>query len=440
MKKFILFLFLLPGLLIGSEGFAQTPSAIWSMVQDKSDAYEAQVIQWRRHFHQYPELSNREVNTGKTIAGHLQEMGYEVQHPVAKTGVVALLRGGKPGPVVALRADIDGLPVVERVDLPFKSLEKTTYMGLPVGVMHACGHDTHIAMLLGAAKILADMKDEIPGTIKLLFQPAEEGAPKGEEGGASLMVKEGVLKNPDVEAVFGIHINSQTPVGQLNYREGGIMAAADIFRINIKGKQAHGSTPWDSIDPIIVASDIIQAFQKIVSRQMKLTENAVVITVGRIESGVRNNIIPETAYMEGTIRTLDYGMQDEVHARMRHAASTVGALYGAEVEIEIQKQTPVTFNDPALTSKMLPTLQKVTNGGALNNIKAVTGAEDFAFYQEQVPGVFVFVGGMPPGTDPANAPSHHTPDFFIDEAGMKLGVKTYAMLALDYLFLVAGSK
>jgi len=432
--KQVVILFLALGTLLPIGAVAQTPEAIMAKVMAQSDVLENQVIQWRRHFHQYPELSNREVNTGKTIAGHLEAMGYEVQHPIAKTGVVAVLKGGKPGPVVALRADIDGLPVTERVDLPFKSVEKTTYMGLPVGVMHACGHDTHIAMLLGAAQILADMKAEIPGTIKLLFQPAEEGPPRGEEGGAPLMVKEGALKNPDVEAIFGIHINSQTPIGQLNYREGGIMAAADIFRINIKGKQAHGSTPWDSIDPIIVASDIIQAFQKIVSRQMKLTENAVVITVGRIESGVRNNIIPETAYMEGTIRTLDYDMQDEVHARMRNAAKKVGNLYGAEVEIEIQKQTPVTYNDPALTQKMLPTLQKVTADGKLANIKAVTGAEDFAFYQEQVPGVFVFVGGMPPGMNPEEAPSHHTPDFYIDEAGMKLGVRTYAMLALDYLF------
>lgn len=421
-------------LLLAPIAMAQTPEQMVSQIMNRSDQLEQEVIKWRRHFHQFPELSNREFNTGKKIAEILKEMGYEVQTGVAITGVVATLKGGKPGPVVALRADIDGLPVVERVDLPFKSVEKANYMGLPVGVMHACGHDTHIAMLLGAAKILMEMKQDIPGTVKLIFQPAEEGAPKGEEGGASLMVKEGVLKNPDVQAIFGIHINSQTPVGQLNYREGGIMAAADIFRINIKGKQAHGSTPWDAIDPIVVASDIVQGFQKIVSRQMKLTENAVVITVGRIESGVRNNIIPETAYMEGTIRTLDYDMQDEVHQRMVHTAKTIGALHGAEVEIEIQKQTPVTFNDAQLVQKMLPTLQKVTEGGKLSYIKAVTGAEDFAFYQEQIPGIFVFVGGMSPNMKPEDAPSHHTPDFFIDEAGMKLGVRTYSLLALDYLF------
>ncbi len=418
-----------------SLSIAQTPQSMVETIMKASDSVEPQVIEWRRHFHQNPELSNREFQTGKTIAQHLSEMGFEVQSEVALTGVVALLKGGKPGPVVALRADIDGLPVIERVDLPFKSVVTSTYMDQEVGVMHACGHDTHIAMLLGAAKILSEMKAEIPGTIKFIFQPAEEGAPRGEEGGASLMVKEGVLKNPDVDAIFGIHINAQTEVGTLKYRAGGLMAAADIFRINIKGKQTHGSTPWTGIDPIIVASDIIQGFQKIVSRQMDLTENAVVISVGKIESGVRNNIIPESAYLEGTIRTLDYDMQDDVHRRMRHVAKTIGDLYGAEVEIEIQKQTPVTFNHFELTAQMEPTLQKLTqNGGTLINSKAITGAEDFAFYQLEVPGMFVFVGGMTPGQDPSTAAPHHTPDFRIDEAGMKLGVRSYAMLALDYLF------
>jgi amidohydrolase len=414
--------------------FAQTPQAIFDKVNQRSNSIESQVIEWRRHFHQYPELSNREFKTAKTIEDYLKGLGLEVQTGIAHTGVVGILRGGKPGPVVALRADMDGLPVVERVDLPFKSVEKANYMGLPVGVMHACGHDTHIAMLMGAAKILSEMKDEIPGTVKFIFQPAEEGVPKGEEGGAPMMVKEGVLKNPNVDAIFGIHINSQTEVGKITYRPGGTMAAADIFRINITGKQTHGSTPWTGIDPIIVASDIVQGFQKIVSRQMDLTENAVVISVGIIQAGVRNNIISESAYMEGTIRTLDYDMQEDIHRRIIHTAKTIGDLYGAEVEIEIQKQTPVTYNDPELTALMSSSLEKVAGKENAEIRKAITGAEDFAFYQLEVPGLFVFVGGMTPGLDPSSVAPHHTPDFQIDESGMKLGVKTYTMLALDYLF------
>lgn len=413
---------------------AQTPEALTTKINTRSTELEPKVIEWRRHFHQYPELSNREVKTAQTIEKFLRELGMEVQTGIAHTGVVGILRGGKPGPTVALRADMDALPVTERVDLPFKSLEKGNYMGLPVGIMHACGHDSHMAMLMGAAQILSEMKADIPGTIKFIFQPAEEGAPKGEDGGAGMMVRQGVLKNPDVEAIFGIHINSQTEVGQIRYRPGGTMAAADIFRIQISGKQTHGSTPWTGVDPVIVATDIVQGLQKIVSRQMDLTENAVVITVGILQAGVRNNIISESAYMEGTIRTLDYGMQEDVHKRLIHTAQTIAAQHGAEVEIEIQKQTPVTYNDADLTAMMAPTLEKVAGKGNAQLRKAVTGAEDFAYYQLEVPGLFVFLGGMTKGTDPSTVAPHHTPDFQIDEAGMELGVRTYTLLALDYLF------
>lgn len=404
-----------------------------SRVEDLAKKVEPEVIQWRRHLHQYPELSNREYKTAEYVAKYLKTLGLEVQTGIAHTGVVGILKTGKPGPVVALRADMDALPVVERANLPFASKEKDVYQGQNVGVMHACGHDTHVAMLMGAARVLTQMKSELRGTVVFIFQPAEEGAPPGENGGAKMMVEEGVLSKNKVNAIFGLHINSATEVGTIRYRPGGTMAAADRFVIKVKGKQTHGSTPWTGIDPIIVAAQIIQGLQFIVSRQTELTKEAAVISVGRIQGGVRNNIIPEEVEMEGTIRTLETGMQDKLHAEIHRTATNIAESMGATAEVEIFKYVPVTYNDPQLTDEMLPILVETLGRDNIILTRAVTGAEDFSFYAKEVPGLFLFVGGMPPGQDPTTAAPHHTPDFIIDEAGMFHGVKLYCNLALDYL-------
>lgn len=403
------------------------------MIAKKADAIESKVIEWRHHIHENPELSNREFETAKYVANHLNKLGLEVRTGIAHTGVVGILRTGKPGPTVALRADMDALPVTERVDIPFASKAKGEYLGEEVGVMHACGHDTHVAMLMGAAEILTGMKNQLKGTIVFIFQPAEEGAPPGEKGGASLMVEEGVLKDPKVDAIFGLHINSATEVGKVRYKPGGELAAADIFNIKVKGKQTHGSTPWTGIDPIVTSAQIIMGLQTIISRQTELTKEAAVISVGKIEAGVRNNIIPEEANMTGTIRTLDPAMQDIIHDKIRHVATTIAESMGAEAEVEIIRGTPVTYNDPDLTSQMLPTIEKTAGKENTILINAITGAEDFAFYANEIPGLFLFVGGMPTGQDPATAAPHHTPDFYVDDSGMKLGVKLLCNLAIDYL-------
>ncbi len=396
---------------------------------------EEQVIEWRRHFHQHPELSNREFETAKKIAAHLEGLGMEVQTGVAKTGVVGILKGGKPGPVVALRADIDALPVTERTPVPFASKVVSEYNGVKTGVMHACGHDTHIAILMGAAEILSKMKKDLNGTVKFIFQPAEEGAPPGEEGGAELMVKEGVLKNPDVDVAFGLHIAAGSPVGQINYKPGGIMAAADRFVIKVKGKQAHGSTPWASVDPIVTAAQIINGLQTIVSRQTELTKEAAVISVGMIKGGVRNNIIPEEVEMIGTIRTLDTDMQKKIHEKIRLTATKIAESMGATADVDIQIGYPVTYNDPELTARMAPTLEKVAGKEQVNVINAITGAEDFSFFQKEVPGLYFFLGGKPleAGNDGPKLGGHHTPDFYIDESGLVLGVKAMLNLTLDYM-------
>lgn len=394
---------------------------------------ENDVIEWRHWFHENAELSNREFETSKRIASILKEIGYEPQTGVAKTGVVAVLKGGKPGPVVALRADIDGLPVKERADIPWASKQMGEYNGEQVPVMHACGHDTHVGILLGVAKMLWDMKDEVPGTVKFIFQPAEEGAPKGEEGGAKLMVKEGVLKNPDVDAIFGLHINAQTPVGKINVRPQGILAAVNSMRIDIKGVQAHGSAPWDGVDPVVTAAQMINNFQSIISRNMKLTEAPAVLTIGAIHGGVRYNIIPEDLYMLGTIRTLDPDMRTQILQRIRQVAEQTAASNNAEVEVWIDEGYPVTYNEPTLYDKMLPSLERAAGTENVNIIKPITGAEDFSFYQEEVPGLFFFIGGCPPDKDPTKVAGHHTPDFFVDDAGMKLGMSAMMRLTLDYL-------
>lgn len=421
MKNLILHLVIL---LASSTFFAQDLKEDFSNIEEK-------VIEWRRYFHQNPELSNREFNTAKKIAKHLKSLGIKTQENVAKTGVVGILKGEKPGKVVALRADIDALPVTERNDLPFKSTVKTTYLGKEVGVMHACGHDTHTAILMGVAEVLAKNKNLINGTVKFIFQPAEEGAPEGEEGGAELMVKEGVLKNPDVDAIFGLHIASGIDVGTISYKAGGIMAASQSFKINVNGKQSHGSTPWTSVDPIVASAKIIDGLQTIISREAELTNEGAVITVGKIDAGVRSNIIPESAEMIGTIRTLDYNMQKLINDRMEEMVPAIAKAYRAEATVDIEKGLPITFNDFELTKKAIPTLEKVAGKENVKTMKAITGAEDFSFFQKEIPGFYFFLGGKTVGNKESFP--HHTPDFVIDESGMLLGVQTLTQLALDFL-------
>ncbi|MFC6225551.1 amidohydrolase [Hymenobacter artigasi] len=394
---------------------------------------ESKVIAWRRDIHEHPELGNQETRTAGIIAAHLKKLGLEVQTGVGRTGVVGILRGGKPGPVVALRADMDGLPLTENNDLPFASKVKATYLGQPVGVMHACGHDTHVAMLMGAAEVLSQVKADLPGTVKFIFQPAEEGSLPGVEGGAKLMVKEGVLDKPKVDAVFGVHINAKTEVGNLNYRPGGEMASSDRFTIKVHGKGAHGAAPWYSVDPVVTAAQIIMGLQTIVSREVKLIDDAAVVTVGTINGGVRYNVIPPDVEMSGTVRALNPEVQKQIWASIRRIATNIAESAGATAEVTIEPYVPITINNPALTAQMLPTLQAVAGASNVHEIKAVTGAEDFSFYQEKVPGVFLFVGGMTKGQDPATAADHHTAGFRIDESGLTLGVKTLATLAADYL-------
>jgi amidohydrolase len=397
------------------------------------DDIEPAVIEWRRDFHANPELSNREFRTAAIVANHLSSLGIEVETEVAHTGVIGTLKGAFPGPVVALRADMDALPVKERVELPFKSEVTSLYRGEEVPVMHACGHDTHVAMLMGAAEILAGMRDELHGTVKFIFQPAEEGPPPGEEGGAELMVKEGVMEG--VDAVFGLHINAGTYVGKINYRPKGMMAAVDDFRIVLNGKQAHGSAPWLGIDPIVTAAQVINNLQTIVSRSLELTKAAAVVTVGSIHGGVRSNIIPEELEMLGTIRTFDPEMREILHRRFREIVNHTAASNGATADIQLPYSAyyPVTYNDPDLTAAMLPTLERIAGKENINLIDAVTGAEDFSYFAREVPGLYVFVGGKPLDMPAEESVSHHTPDFFVDESGMKLGVKTYVNLTLDYM-------
>jgi amidohydrolase len=404
-------------------------------VSKKADALKDQVITWRRDFHEHPELGNHEVRTSAIIAKHLQSLGIEVQTGIATTGVVGILKGGKPGPVVALRADMDGLPVTERTPVPFASKVRTTYNGQEVGVMHACGHDTHMAILMGVAQVLSSMKSELHGTVKFIFQPAEEGVEPGQKGGAEEMVKQGVLENPKVDVIFGLHINSQTEVGKIGYRPGGTMAGVNDMQIIVKGRSAHGAYPWSSVDPIVVSAEIINSLQTIVSRNINVTENPAVVTIGSINGGNRSNIIPEKVEMLGTLRALTPADEKQLIYRVTQIATNTAEALGATAEVKIpySNHYPVTFNNLELTRKMLPTLQKTAGTENVLLRPPVTGAEDFSFYQEKVPGFFFFLGGMPKGEDPIKAPSHHTPDFFIDESGFTLGVKTLCNLTLDYM-------
>jgi len=393
---------------------------------------ESKLIEWRHHIHENPELSNREFKTAEYVAKHLESLGIEVQTGVAHTGVVGLLKGNKKGKVVALRADMDALPVVERNNLPYKSKVRSIFNGQETGVMHACGHDTHVAILMGVAEVLSKNRN-FPGTIKFIFQPAEEGPPPGEKGGAKLMVEEGVLEKPKVDAIFGLHINSGTHVGKITYKPGGMMAASQRFVINVKGKQAHGSTPWQSVDPIVASAQIINGLQTIISRESQLTKEGAVISVGSIHSGIRFNIIPESLEMIGTIRTLDRDMKELIRTRMEEMVPAIAKAFRAEATIDIQDGADITFNNELLTKKMIPTLQRVAGEKNVIEIKAITGAEDFSYFQNEVPGLFFFLGGTPLSMKESEAPSHHTPSFEVDDAGMKLGVEALSNLAVDYL-------
>jgi amidohydrolase len=414
--------------------FAQDPlSALRKKIIQESDRIESKCIAWRRDIHANPELGNRETRTADLVATHLRKLGLEVKTGVAKTGVVALLRGAKPGPCIALRADMDALPIVERVDLPFASTVRSTYNGEEVGVMHACGHDTHVAMLMSVAEILTGMKNELKGSVKFIFQPAEEGPPEGEEGGAELMVKEGVMENPVVDAIFGLHIESDIESGRVEYKSGAFMASSDWFTIKVKGKGSHGSQPWKGIDPIQVSAQIIQGLQSIVSRQSEITKAPVVITVGKIHAGVRNNIIPEECILDGTIRTLDSKMQKQVHEKIKWTAEKIAEASGATAEVSFSTKTLVTYNTPELLKRMIPSLQAAAGEKNVVEREWVTGAEDFSYYGTKAPALFLYLGGMQPGKDPKTAPPHHTADFYIDESGMKTGIRVFCNLVIDYM-------
>jgi amidohydrolase len=408
------------------------PSALAREIDARLQAVQPKLLEWRRHLHANPELGNREVETAKFVAERLRAMGLQPRTGIARTGVVALIEGGKPGPVVALRADMDALPVTEEVDLPFASKATATWEGKTVGVMHACGHDGHVATLLAAAEALVAVKAQLPGKVLLVFQPAEESVPIEEQpSGAELMLKEGVFADPKPDAVFGLHYFAQLETGVVGYRSGPLLAAADRFEILVHGRQAHGSKPWAGVDPIMIGAEMVGAFQTIVSRGIDISHEPAVVTVGQFESGVRNNIIPDRARLVGTIRTFDERMRDDVHARLRRIAENVAAAHGATVEVRIERGYPVTANDPALTKRMLPTLERVAPG-RVKELAKITGAEDFSYFANTVPGVFLIVG-VTPADQMATAASNHSPKFFLDEAALPTGARTLAHLAADFL-------
>ncbi len=431
MKKIYQFILLL---LLPLSVASQITPKLQAKLDQQAKEIEVKVIEWRRNFHQNPELGNREFKTGATIAEHLKSLGIKVLYPVAKTGVVGILEGGKPGPVIALRADMDALPITERNSLAFASKEKAIFNGQETGVMHACGHDAHVAILMGVAEILSKNKNDLRGTVKFLFQPAEEGPPNDEEGGAFLMIKEGVLKNPKVDVVFGLHMLSLLPIGQIGYRPEGIMAAVDGLKIKVIGLGAHGATPWDSKDPIMIGSQIMNGLQTIVSRQTDLTKAPAVITIGSFHSGNRGNIIPETAMMQGTIRSFDVDMQKTLHQKIKQTAENIAESAGAKAEVEIEIGSPVTYNDAALTAMMAPSLQRTVGMNNAIIVAPTTLAEDFSFFQEKVPGLFFFLGAYPSDIKLTNPPVHHTADFMMDEKAFVTGVRAMLNLTVDYMY------
>jgi amidohydrolase len=411
-----------------------TPFAFDSAIAAAADAVEPRVVAWRRDIHQHPELGNREVRTAKIVADHLRALGFdEVKEQVAHTGVVGLLKGGRPGPVVALRADMDALPVSEQVDVAFKSTVTTEWNGQQCGVMHACGHDAHTSILMGVAEVLAGMRDRIPGSVKFIFQPAEETPPIGENGGAKMMIEQGCLANPEVGAIFGLHVTSIHPTGKIGYRSGPLLASADDFRIFVRGTQTHAAMPWRGIDPIVVSSQIVLGLQTIVSRRMNIAHEPSVVTVGVFQGGVRHNIIPDEVKLEGTIRTFDEGQRDEIHAHVKRITELIAEAGGAKANVHIHRWYDVTVNEPALTEWSVPTLARIAGEGNVNVVDKVCGAEDFSFFQKKVPGFFYFVGCTPTDRDADTAAPNHSPRFYMDEKCLKLGVKTLSALALDWL-------
>ncbi len=403
-------------------------------VAQGADRLNDKVIAWRRDLHANPELGNREFRTGKIVADHLRALGFdEVKDKVAYTGVVGVLKGSKPGPVIALRADMDALPVTEETDVPFKSVVRTEWNGMPCGAMHACGHDTHVSILMGVAELLSGMREHIAGTVKFIFQPAEETPPLGEKGGAKLMIEEGCMTAPKVEAIFGLHITSKLHAGKIGYRSGPFMASADAFRIFVRGNQTHGAQPWSGVDPIVVGSQIVMGLQTVVSRKMNLTEEPSVVTVGSFHAGNRNNIIPDEAKMEGTIRSFDEKHRDEIHGFVEKIATMIAESGGAKAHVHIDRGYPVTVNDPALVEWSVPVLKRAIGEANVAPCPKTCGAEDFSYYQQMVPGFFFNIGCTPPSQDCKYAPSNHSPRFYVDESGLKIGVKALSTLALDWL-------
>ncbi len=430
---------LLAGLLWGSALAGQVVADdMYAAIDEAAAAVEDRVVAWRRDVHEHPELSNREYRTAKLVAAHLTDLGLEVTTGISNTGVVGLLRGGKPGPVVALRADMDALPVVEQTGLPYASKVTATYLGKEVGVMHACGHDNHVAILMGVASVLTGLRDELPGTVKFVFQPAEEGAPPGEESGAEQMVKEGVLENPEVDAIFALHVFQAGATGMASYRSGGAMASAQTYEIEIVGRQTHGARPWEGVDPIVAGAQIVTALQTIVSRQVDVTVSPAVVTVGTFESGMRYNIVPDRAKLTGTIRSYDAETRELIHREVREIATGVGSALGAEVTVNISRGVPVTYNDPSLTAAMVPTLERIYGKGNVIPAPRQTGAEDFAFFQEKVPGFYFFIGVRPVDVPADEAIPNHSPFFYADEAALLPGVRAMANVAYDYLSGNAG--
>ncbi|MDH0737640.1 amidohydrolase [Achromobacter spanius] len=413
-------------------------AALSEQIEQRARAIEDKLIAWRRDIHQHPELGNQETRTAKLVADHLRALGMDVKTGVAGTGVVAVLKGGKPGAVVALRADMDALPVKEQVDVPFASKAKGTYLGKEVDVMHACGHDTHTAILMATAEVLAGMKDQLPGSVKFIFQPAEESPadfePDGKKiWGAKMMVQEGVLENPKVDAIFGLHVSSAYPAGWLSWRSGPAMAAADQFWIDVTGKQTHGARPWSGIDPIVVSSQIILGLQTIPSRQINSMLEPAVITVGAIHGGNRMNIVPDSVAMTGTIRTYDEGMKKDIHQRIARTADMIAQSAGARADVRVVELYNATVNPPALTEQMGATLRRVAGEGNYGLQPKSTASEDFSFYQEKVPGMFFYLGVTPKGTDVDKAAPNHSPRFYVDESGLINGVRALSNLTIDYL-------
>jgi amidohydrolase len=397
------------------------------------EAVAPKLIAWRRDIHEHPELSNRESRTAKLVADRLRALGMEVKTGVAHTGVIGLLKGGKPGPVVALRADMDALPVTEEVDVPFRSRVRATYNGQDVGVMHACGHDAHVAILLATAEVLAGMRERLPGTVKFIFQPAEEGPPAGEAGGAPLMIEEGVLDNPRPDAIFGLHVISGIPAGMITYRAGALMASADWVYITVRGRQTHGAWPWMGIDPVATAAQIVVGLQTIVSRQIDVSKEPAVVTIATIHGGTRKNIIPDTVELTGTVRSFDEAMREDIHRRIKHVAEHIAQSAHATAEVKIEKAAAVTVNDPALTERMLPSLKRAAGDAGIRQNPRVMVAEDFSFFEQRVPGLFFFLGVTPKDQDMASAAPNHSPRFFVDESALATGVRAMTTVTLDFL-------